>query len=137
MSLLSGTEPVLRRERLRHWMQGNEPPDYWLARFVFLRGVGFLYLVAFFSLANQLLPLLGSQGLLPVELHLDRIEPPGGSLASFWSLPSLFWLSASDGFLLGTCWLGVALSLVVLLGYANALLLAALWFLYLSFVQVG
>ena len=104
---------------------------------MFLRGVGFLYFVAFFSLAHQLLPLLGSDGLLPAVLHLEKSEPPDGALAGFWSSPGLFWWSASDGFLLGACWLGVALSLVVLLGYANAVLLSALWFLYMSFVHVG
>jgi hypothetical protein len=111
--------------------------SYWLARFVILRWLGFVYLVAFVSLANQLLPLLGSQGLLPVGLYLDRITPGGGRLAGFLQAPSLFWLDASDGFLLGACWLGVALSGVVLLGYANAVILTALWFLYMSFVHVG
>lgn len=34
-------------------------------------------------------------------------------------------------------WAGVALSLPLLLGYANAILMAVLWALYLSFVHVG
>ncbi|HZN03261.1 MAG TPA: lipase maturation factor family protein, partial [Candidatus Polarisedimenticolia bacterium] len=42
-----------------------------------------------------------------------------------------------DGALLSAAWIGVALSLVVLCGYANALILAALWALYFSFVSIG
>jgi hypothetical protein len=117
-----------------------EAPSYWLMRFVFLRGLGLLYFVAFFSLANQLLALMGSEGLLPVQVYLDRTssEVMGlGPLGHFLNRPTLFWLDASDGMLLGACWLGVALSLVVLCGYANSLLLLALWFLYMSFIHVG
>ena len=52
-------------------------------------------------------------------------------------MPTLFWLDASDGFLQAMAWLGVVLSLPVLLGFANGVLLAALWALYMSFVHVG
>ena len=45
--------------------------SYWLTRFLLLRGMGFVYFVAFFSLAHQLLPLLGSEGLLPVSRLLE------------------------------------------------------------------
>src|SRR5207249_5149288 len=50
---------------------------------------------------------------------------------------SLFWLDASDWLLLRLAWLGVALSAPLLLGFANAILLAVLWALYMSFVHVG
>jgi hypothetical protein len=123
---------------LRDVFNRGEPPRYWLTRFVFLRGLGFVYFVAFYSLAHQLLPLMGSEGLLPADLFLDRVSSPGESAwDGFLKLPTLFWLSVSDGWMLAACWLGVALSGVVLAGYANALVLLALWFLYMSFVHVG
>ncbi|MEE9608235.1 MAG: lipase maturation factor family protein [Myxococcota bacterium] len=127
------------RARARQWRARlREPAPYWLTRFVFLRSLGFLYFVAFASLALQLLPLIGSDGLLPAQLYLDQRTPlEGGRLAGFLAHPSLFWLDASDGFLLVICWAGAALSLVVCLGYANALLMLALWVAYLSFVQIG
>ena len=34
-------------------------------------------------------------------------------------------------------WIGVVLSIPVLLGFANGLLMAVLWALYMSFVHVG
>src|SRR5207249_3901954 len=39
--------------------------------------------------------------------------------------------------MLAMAWLGAGLSLVVLAGFANALLMAVLWALYLSFVHIG
>ena len=111
---------------------------YWLTRFVLLRLLGFVYFVAFLCLAQQLLPLLGHDGLTPVPLFLHRLEAHLGSRrAAVLEFPSLFWLDASDGFMLAMAWLGAGLSLVVLAGFANALLLAVLWALYLSFVHIG
>jgi hypothetical protein len=87
---------------------------------------------------QQLLPLLGSHGLTPILLYLERLaEHAGSRWAAFHRVPSLFWLDASDGFLQAMAWLGVVLSLPVLLGFANGVLLALLWALYMSFVHVG
>ncbi len=123
-------------ERMRAALAAPSP--YWLTRFVFLRALGFVYLVAFFSLASQLLPLLGSDGLLPIASFLDAVAQHAPSqLAAVVDHPTLFWLGSRDAILLGACWLGVALSLVVTAGYANALVMLALWLLYLSFVEVG
>ncbi len=111
---------------------------YWLTRFVLLRLLGFVYFIAFLCLAQQLLPLLGHDGLTPVPLFLHGLEAHLGSRrAAFLQFPSLFWLDASDGFMLAMAWLGAGLSLVVLAGFANALLLGVLWALYLSFVHIG
>ncbi|GAB2451513.1 membrane protein [Hymenobacter qilianensis] len=114
------------------------PPSYWLTRFVLLRLLGALYAVAFLVAINQIIPLIGSNGLLPVGLYLERVgEALGSDTAGFLRLPSLFWLGHSDAALLTAAWVGFVLSCVVVAGYANALLLAVLWFLYMSFVHVG
>jgi hypothetical protein len=116
----------------------NGRPAYWLTRFLILRLLGLVYLVAFASLAAQVLPLIGRDGLLPATSFLDRVAAHFGSRAEgFLQVPSLFWLDVSDRALVLTARLGTALSLVVLLGYANALVLAVLWALYLSVVHVG
>jgi hypothetical protein len=113
-------------------------PTYWLTRFVILRLLGLVYAVAFLVAANQILPLIGSDGLLPVGAFLDRVgNALGSSGAGFARLPSIFWLWHSDGALVAAAWTGFALSCVVVAGYANAPLLAVLWALYLSFVHVG
>src|SRR5436853_600282 len=112
-------------------------PTYRLTRFLLLRLLGLVYVAAFLSLALQVLPLLGHDGLTPVAQYLQRIAEAGSRWRGLRELPSLFFLSASDGLLAGLAWLGVGLSLLVLCGLANAPLLLLLWALYMSYVHVG
>ncbi|MGD1090173.1 MAG: lipase maturation factor family protein, partial [Verrucomicrobiota bacterium] len=112
--------------------------SYWLTRFVMLRLLGCVYAVAFLVAAKQILPLIGSHGLLPVDLFLQRVQNDlGSATAGFIRLPSLFWFAHSDAVLQLAAWFGFALSCVVVAGYANAIVMAALWALYMSFVHVG
>jgi hypothetical protein len=105
---------------------------------VLLRALSFVYLVAFAILVQQHAPLLGSRGLLPATLFLERVEATLGSkTAGFERLPSLFWLTASDTALSFCAWLGLSLSLLGCFGFGNACVFAVLWALYLSFVHVG
>jgi len=114
------------------------PPTYWLTRFVILRLLGVIYAVAFLVAINQVVPLIGSNGLLPLEGYLKQVSNALGSAgAGFRRLPSLFWFGHSDTALLTVAWIGFLLSCVVVAGYANALVLAVLWFFYMSFVHVG
>jgi len=106
----------------------------WWTRAFLLRAIGFIYFVAFCSLRWQLEPLLGRDGVLPVASYLGRLRAAG---YSFWTVPSLFWLSSSDNALRLTCNLGLLLSLVVMAGVSNAIVLFVLWAIYLSFVHVG
>ncbi len=111
---------------------------YWLTRFMILRLLGIIYAVAFLVAIRQIIPLIGSNGLTPVGLYLDRISSALGSDgAGFIRLPSLFWIEHSDTALLMVAWVGFILSLVVVAGFANSLLMVALWLLYMSFVHVG
>ena len=113
-------------------------PTYWLTRFLILRLLGAIYAVAFLVAINQIIPLIGANGLLPVGMFLNRVsEALGSTGAGFMRLPSLFWFAHSDGVLLAFAWIGFILSCVVVAGFANAPMLAALWLLYMSFVHVG
>ncbi|MGH7936924.1 MAG: lipase maturation factor family protein, partial [Bryobacteraceae bacterium] len=110
----------------------------WLTRFVILRLLGVVYAIAFLVAANQILPLIGSDGLLPVGNFIKHVSDVlGVSLGGFLRLPSLFWINHSDTALVVTAWVGFALSCIVACGYANAILLALLWILYMSFVHLG
>src|SRR5262245_36753318 len=101
---------------------GSGPARYWLTRFVFLRALGLIYSVAFLILWNQVLPLLGSRGLMPARNYLDALGE-----GAFWQLPSLFFWNVSDTTLRACAGLGLALSLALLCGVEHALLLALLW----------
>jgi len=117
--------------QLGPWVQKE---TYWLTRFVMLRWLGFIYLVAFYAAARQLVPLVGANGLTPAPLFLEQLRQNG---VGFISLPMLFWFDCSDTALRVVPWIGVALSCVVLAGYTNALMMGVLWFLYMSIVHVG
>lgn len=112
------------------------PATYERTRFLILRGLGLVYLVAFVSLAQQIVPLVGAHGLLPAEAMLASARQEGAS--AILRAPTIFLaIPASDEALRALAWLGVLLSLLVALGASNALLMAALWVLHLSFVEVG
>ncbi len=133
-----GVPGDLRTRLARLRARLGPPPSYWLTRFVILRLLGIVYLFAFLSLATQVLPLIGSNGLLPAGLFLQRASNYFGSrLDGFLQFPSLFWFDASDGLLLTIAWVGVGLSLLVAFGFANTVLLIVIWALYMSYVHIG
>jgi hypothetical protein len=113
-------------------------PTYWLSRFFILRLLGIVYAVAFLVAAQQLLPLIGSHGLLPLDHFLPRVQAYYGSdWDGFRNLPSLFWLNDSDTMLVVLPWIGFALACVVITGFANSIIMILLWALYMSIVHVG
>jgi hypothetical protein len=108
---------------------------YALTRFVILRLLGLVYLCAFLVFVQQGPPLIGEHGLLPADLYLQELRDSGESV--FFAAPSVFLISTHDSFMLAVGWLGAALSLCVLLGCTNAVVMALLWMLYLSIDRVG
>src|SRR5580693_6943203 len=113
-------------------------PTYWLTRYVILRLLGAIYAIAFLVAINQIIPLIGSDGLLPLNIFIQRVSNILGSPgAGFARLPSLFWFAHSDANLITAAWIGFSLSCLVMAGFANAIILAVLWVLYMSFVHVG
>jgi hypothetical protein len=125
----------MNEEIEKFFARGN---DYWLTRFVILRLLGFVYTIAFLVAINQLVPLIGATGLTPAHDYLWRVHGFYGSrhMAMLHS-PSLFWFGVSDLGLTIFAWIGFALSLIVLCGYANAILLTLLWIVYMSIVHIG
>ncbi len=113
-------------------------PTYWLTRFVILRMLGIMYAVAFLVAINQIVPLIGASGLLPLGIFLKQVSAALGSDgAGFLRLPSLFWFWHSDAALLTVSWTGFILSCAVVAGFANVPLLGILWLLYMSIVHAG
>jgi hypothetical protein len=125
-------------EQQAAFSDADRTPSYWLTRYMILRLLGLIYAVAFLVAINQLIPLIGENGLLPLKNFLSQVRQALGSdTAGFFRLPSVFWFWHSDAALLTVAWLGFILSCLVLAGYANAIILATLWFLYMSIVHVG
>src|SRR5207248_10722507 len=119
----------------KFFVRGN---SYWLTRFVILRLLGFVYAVSFFVAARQLVPLIGHRGLTPADFYLSSIHAELSSRTEgMLQLPTLFWFGCADVGWSIFAWVGFALSLIVLGGYANAFLLSVLWAMYMSIVHIG
>jgi len=128
---LDSEHRIVLRER-------TAPPSYWLTRFMILRLLGVIYAVGFLVAINQIVPLIGENGLLPIGIYLKQVsEALGSAGAGFVRLPSVFWPWHSDTALLTVSWVGFVLSCIVVAGFANAPLLTVLWFLYMSIVHAG
>ena len=111
-------------------------PRYELSRWLFLRLLALVYLIAFASLAPQLRGLVGEQGLLPAADLLERAGEFYGA-AAWYEFPTLAWLGAGDAGLLVICWAGILLALLAAAGVAPVLTFALLWLLYLSLTVAG
>src|SRR5262245_30708231 len=114
----------------------HELQDYWYSRWLLQRGLTLIYLVAFIVTVNQFLALAAGRGLLRAARFLREVP--------FRYAPSVFhWFSSDTAFRV-CAWIGVALSVVALLGVTSRLgalpaaaLWAALYVLYLSFINAG
>ena len=111
-----------------------------LTRSLFLRSLGAVYLVAFLSLFVQIKGLVGSHGILPVNLLLENArlqDPELSAIGRFLRLPTLCWLNSSDGFLQSLCAAGAVCALGLILEIFPAPLLFLCWLFYLSLVHAG
>ncbi|MCO6437660.1 MAG: lipase maturation factor family protein [Phycisphaerae bacterium] len=118
------------------WGPKPEPSTFHLARWLFLRLLGLIYLIAFLSLGSQVLALIGERGISPAGEFLERVSGRFDAQAYMW-VPTLAWLDHSDRFLLFLCHGGALLSGLIVLGFAPGPLFLLLWVFYLSLVSVG
>ncbi|OGJ56540.1 hypothetical protein A2635_02790 [Candidatus Peribacteria bacterium RIFCSPHIGHO2_01_FULL_51_9] len=107
-----------------------------IARWIFLRAMGVIYLIAFLSLWVQIRGLIGSHGILPVQDFLDAVREHVGP-DRFRLLPTIFWVSASDAALHIVCGLGVLSALLLIFNVLPLASAIVLWALYLSLFNVG
>ena len=66
-----------------------------IIRWWFLRGLGLVYLSAFWSMVTQIDGLIGANGILPLQEQLARIAYVFPN-EKYWYFPTLFWFDASD-----------------------------------------
>ena len=125
-------------DRLDRWFIGTQETlsTYCVSRWLFLRGLAIIYLIAFVSLFVQIDGLIGSKGILPIAPLLDAVRAHTGT-ERYWLLPTLTWISASDTTLHGLCIGGIVLSMLLVIGIAPVIVLALLWADYLSLVVAG
>lgn len=104
----------------------------------------YLSVVAFLVAFNQNKALIGDRGLLPCRLYLKNVQQyfQGNTGWTAWTYtPTIMWLLDWSDMnfnldLLALLGLGLS-SFVLMTGCANMILMAALWALYMSLVNVG
>ncbi|MGD9764269.1 MAG: lipase maturation factor family protein [Candidatus Binatia bacterium] len=101
---------------------------------LFHRLLAATFCAAWLSLGRQLDVLVGSHGLLPAAGYLADARAHG---LGWLTLPTVFWLDASDLALRGGIWLGVALSAAAFLGWRPRLCTGIATALYLSYATVA
>ena len=111
-------------------------PQSRCATWLFARMLGVIYIIAFASLYVQLDGLIGSEGISPAAHFLEQVEAWQPD-AHQRMLPTLTWISASDGFLHGLCLVGILAGLCVACGFSAWWFLLVCWACYLSLTQVG
>ena len=99
---------------------------------LFHAAIAALWLVAWWSWGIQALAILGRHGLLPLAEFFSQSLLHGKG--SPWAVPSVFWLSPSDGAIVGAVALGMVSATLSLLGIAPKASLCVTAALYISFM---
>lgn len=107
-----------------------------ITRWVFLRLLGIIYLIAFVSFGVQTAGLIGKNGILPAGEYLQAVKKAYGRKA-FLQVPTLALLNSSDAFLRFLWIAGAALALLLILGLQTTPILLLLYLLYLSLLYIG
>lgn len=108
---------------------------YWLTRLYYIRGLGLLYLIAGAILWLQGPALFGPDGLEPLQgyatVNLENLKQ------AILNQPSLLLFFKSNGFIQSMAALMMILSVPMIFGYCNIIVVLLLWFCQLSLVNSG
>src|SRR5436853_7897667 len=74
----------------------SERSALYLSRWIFIRVLGVIYLIAFISLWTQIDGLIGHNGILPVADYLEAVSERLGPERCWW-VPTFCWFSATHG----------------------------------------
>jgi len=118
------------------WGRNPEPARYEAVASWFVRALGLIYLIAFWSLLVQVTGLIGERGILPAGRFLAAVRENYG-MPAWLRVPTLFHFAASNAALRWACVLGLVASILVIAGVARRIALVAAWVLYLSVVHAG
>ncbi len=97
------------------------------------RLLGVLYVASFWSLARQVVPLVGRCGIAPLGQRFDKLARDFPGIGRFFNWPTVFWFNRSDAFLRVVPLIGILCGLVAVFGGESAWwALLICWILYLS-----
>ena len=110
-------------------------PRYAKSTWLFGRGIGLVFLVAFVSFHVQAIGLIGEHGVAPAVERMAAAEVRG---ETFRDLPTIAWSTgATDGAIGAICLAGELFALLLLLGFLPGLAALGATVLYLSIHSIG
>jgi hypothetical protein len=115
---------------------GEPLRSHLIARWLFLRALGFIYFSAFFALLFQIRGLIGPNGILPAAGYLARVSGSLGPLR-YWYAPTLLWFSAGSHMLMAICWIGLVASLLIVANVWPRATLLVCFVCFLSFASAA
>lgn len=123
------------------WGTNPAPLRYQRTNDLFGRAVGFIFLIAFFSLWVQVHGLIGEQGVLPAKqliANADQFfDQNNVGISRYIKFPTLGWLAAGDTALSLFAIVGIMGSALAVAGVFPTLSLFVSWVLYLSLARLG
>lgn len=135
-AFIASHRPAFHRLSLWLWGRDYVPPRFDAVSWLFLRAIGLIYLAAFVSISVQASGLIGSHGILPLPEFIAAIRSQFGA-ERYWLFPMVFWLGSGDFAIQAACWVGAALSLLLIFNVLPRLILLLLYALYLSLFYAG
>jgi lipase maturation factor 1 len=112
------------------------PLRYEAVERLFRKILAIIWLVAFLSLAVQVSGLIGSHGILPAGVYLDRVRQYVPN-APWLAAPTVFWWNSSDGAIQGACIAGMVCASCAFYGVFWRGALFGAFALYLSLMNVS
>ncbi len=113
------------------WFLPDPASRFLGARWLFLRALGIFHFSVFYSLAFQILGLIGDDGILPVRSLFEFYA------GKYWEIPSLLWLAPNDRGLIALVAVGLVSSTLLVANIAPRACLAASGVCFLSFVTAA
>ncbi len=133
----TSTTPIGRAwQQIRDYAALGGNATYLWPRWIVLRAVGLLYVLAFTGVIHESRALIGPRGIAPLAgfFHALLATHPG-PLEAFCRAPSLFWLGTGAPMIAIAGWAGLAAAVALVLNLWPRMALFGCWLIFLSFVS--
>ncbi len=114
------------------------PAGFLAARYIVMRGLGVIFLSAFYSYVFQIQGLMGPHGISPAVNYLNAAREHLESPARYFQVPTIFWLTGASR---SALWVAVAAGLLasalLIVNVAPRLCVAVCTLLFLSIISVS
>jgi hypothetical protein len=120
---------------LERWLAPMRAGEsYLVARWIWLRALGGIFLSAFLSLWFQIGGLIGPRGISPAGDYLQAVRRAFPGAKAFWYAPTLFWIDSGSGMLRAIVAIGLFSSVALILNLWPRTSIVMAGIAFLSFI---